>query len=209
MIPENVLFTLQPSVISYYLIKRWKEKNYNIFFDLGCGNGRHTNLFANSGFQSFALDISDDMLLKSRLNCEAEAWRICFSLGDMRALPYEDEMFECILCYHVIYHTDTLGVKKALSELYRVLHQDGEAYLTFMSKESWHWKHASKFVDSHTFLKEHSKSEVNVPHFCVNNFELIELLSSFKIIKKWCVTQEINIDGKSHDDCHFHVLLKK
>lgn len=52
----------------------------------------------------------------------------------MTSLPYEDGKFDCVVCFHTIYHTDYSGMKNAISEIRRVLSDKGEAYITFNSK---------------------------------------------------------------------------
>ncbi|HOO76209.1 MAG TPA: hypothetical protein PLS66_13005, partial [Tepiditoga sp.] len=47
----------EPSEESYYLLKRWQ--NFNTFLDLGCGLGRHSVLFAENNFETYALDLSE------------------------------------------------------------------------------------------------------------------------------------------------------
>ena len=59
----------------------------------------------------------------------------------MLALPYEKESADCILCRNVISHTDTNGVKRAVSEIGRVLKMGGECYLTLGSKATWQERH--------------------------------------------------------------------
>lgn len=34
--------------------------------------------------------------------------------------------FDCVICFHTIYHTNFVGVKKAIDEIYRVLNENGE-----------------------------------------------------------------------------------
>jgi len=53
--------------------------------------------------------------------------------GDMLTLPYDSGSFDCVLAFHVIYHTDRTGIERVISEIHRVLVQGGEVYLTFNS----------------------------------------------------------------------------
>lgn len=47
----------------------------------------------------------------------------------MTNLPYEDSLFDGIISFGVFYYTDSAGMKKAVSELYRVLKKNGKALM--------------------------------------------------------------------------------
>jgi len=47
--------------------------------------------------------------------------------ADLTELPFQDETFDCILCYHVLEHIE--DDIKALSEMYRILKKDGWAII--------------------------------------------------------------------------------
>jgi ubiquinone/menaquinone biosynthesis C-methylase UbiE len=52
------------------------------------------------------------------------------AVGDINSLPYDSNMFECLLAYHVISHTDTKGIRVIISEINRVLKSGGEFFIT-------------------------------------------------------------------------------
>jgi 2-polyprenyl-3-methyl-5-hydroxy-6-metoxy-1,4-benzoquinol methylase len=47
-------------------VNRWKDKNYKSFLDLGCGLGRHSLLFAQSGFKVSSFDLSEEAVTNVR-----------------------------------------------------------------------------------------------------------------------------------------------
>ena len=55
----------------------------------------------------------------------------------MVALPYADNSFDSVFACQVISHTDTVGTKKVISEIERVLKPGGEIYISMCSKEAW------------------------------------------------------------------------
>ena len=115
-----------PCVESYYLLNRWRSQNKSEFLDLGCGLGRHSILFGRNAFNVKCFDISDEALRRTRAWAESEELTFDYKSGDMLTLPYKDESVDCIICRNVISHSDTVGVKKAISEIYRVLRTNGE-----------------------------------------------------------------------------------
>ena len=189
--------------------EKWKEKGFERFLDLGCGNGRNSLYFFNKGFQTTSIDVSREMIDCAKKNCAPYTRKIRFDIGDMHYLPYSNNSFDCVLCYNVIYHTSSDGIQQALNEIHRILVEGGEAYLTFISTDSWHWKTASIFADSNTFIKQHSRTEYGVPHFCVDYDQLLLLLSSFTISEIDTVLSPISVQNRKELDCHFHVLVQK
>ena len=199
-----------PSVESFYLLSRWTSQNKKSFLDLGCGLGRHSILFAENNFNVSAFDISHDAIIKTKKWAEDEKLTLDYQEGDMLNLPYQDEQFDCILCYNVISHTDTLGMKKVIEELKRVLKKDGECYLTLGSKDTWGYKREDwPFVDENTKLRMEEGPEYKVPHFYAD-YELIkELFKDFKIELIKQVVDYFENKGLVNESYHYHVLIKR
>ena len=128
----------------------------------------------------------------------------------MLKLPYNNEQFDCVYCRNVISHTDTEGVKKIIKELYRVMKQNGEGYLTLGSKDTWGFKQKSwPLIDENTRLRMDEGPEYKVPHFYVDYRLAKELFCNFKIIN---IHQEIEYYEKSNgitESYHYHILIKK
>ena len=199
-----------PSIESYYLLNRWSNLGFKDFLDLGCGIGRHTVLFAGNGFNTYGFDISKYGLDKTK------EWLVSLNLsanlkeGDMLDLPYENDSFDCILCRNVISHQDTLGVKQIIKELYRVLKDNGEVYLTLGSKSTWGFKQTSwPLIDENTRLRMEEGPEYKVPHFYAD-YDLIKtLFKDFKIEFINHIEDFYESNGKTYSSFHYHVLIKK
>ena len=126
-----------PSIESYYLLNRWKSQEKDKFLYLGCGLGRHSILFGLNGFNVSCFDISEEAIKRTKEWALEENLEFDYKIGDMLELSYDDSSFDCILCRNVISHQDTLGVEQIIKELYRVLKDNGEVYLTLGSKFIW------------------------------------------------------------------------
>lgn len=198
-----------PSIESYYLLDRWKKQNKKNFLDLGCGLGRHSILFGKNGFEVYCFDISENAIKRTKEWAEEERLNLHYEIGDMLNLPYENNFMDCILCRNVISHTDTKGVKKIISELKRVLKDNGECYLTLGSKDTYGFRQKDwPLIDENTRLRMEEGPEYKVPHFYAD-YELIQkLFSEFEIIS---INQNVDYyekDGKLYDSYHYHVLIK-
>ena len=201
---ENIW--IEPSIESYYLLHRWKRQNKSDFLDLGCGLGRHTILFAQNDFNTYAFDLSEEAVKRTKDWANKLNLKIDYKIGDMLELPYKNETFDCILCRNVISHTDTNGMRKIVEELKRVLKSDGECYLTLGSKNTWGWKQDWPQVDNNTKIRIEDGPENGIPHFYADYNLIKELFKDFTIENIYEI-QDFYEKGSS--SYHFHVLIKK
>ena len=119
-------------------------------------------------------------------------------------------MTEIILCRNVISHTDTNGVKHAVSEIRRVLKMGGECYLTLGSKVTWQERHRKwPWVDENTRLCMDEGPEYEVPHFYADYALVKELFSAFKIIWINHVEDFREQHGGTRSSFHYHILAQK
>ncbi|WP_055668371.1 class I SAM-dependent methyltransferase [Desnuesiella massiliensis] len=173
----------EPSGDVYYYVNRWKKKNLNSFLDLGCGLGRHSILFAENGFDTYSIDLSQYGIEVLDNKASELGLDIKTTVGDIHNLPFDANMFDCLLAYHTISHTDTRGIKIIISEINRVLKTNGEFFATLCSK------HGSAFtnkpyprIDENTILRT-EEPELNVPHFYTDLDGVRNLFKDFELIK--------------------------
>ena len=199
-----------PSVESYYLLNRWKSLGKNNFLDLGCGIGRHTIMFGSYDFNVFAFDISEEAIERTKEWALKEGLTIDYKIGDMLCLPYEDNSMDAILCRNVISHSDTNGVKQIISEIKRVLKDDGECYLTLGSKDTWGFKQEDwPLIDENTRLRMEEGPEYEIPHFYADYDLIKELFKEFKIVFINHIEDFYNEGDVTYSSFHYHVLIRK
>ncbi len=176
-------FWNEPAEDVYYYLNRWKEKGFRVFLDLGCGLGRHSILFARNGFKTYSLDLSKDGLNALEKKSGELGLSIETSLADINKLPYQSNFFDCLLAYHVISHTDTVGIKVIVKEIARVLRSGGEFFVTLCSKNSPNFtQDYYPRIDQNTIMKT-KEPEINVPHFYADLAEVREIFRGFALIR--------------------------
>lgn len=194
----------QPSEDSYFYLHRWKELGYKEFLDLGCGRGRHALLFAQYDFNVCAVDLSryaiEELInvakvRKIQLNCQ---------VADMTVLPYTDNKFDCLIAYHVISHSNTLGVIKAISEIHRTVRSGGEVFITFGSIDTLNMMTKGfHHIEPNVIIKSHGPEE-GVPHYYTDEDNLRDLLVNFDILS---IRKIQNIDIIDNNKFGYHFFI--
>lgn len=200
----------EPSIESFYLVNRWKQKEMKNFLDLGCGLGRHSILFAMNDFEVDAFDLSKDAVKSTKDWAESLELKVECKEGDMLKLPYDDDSFDCIYCRNVISHSDTEGVKTIIKEINRVLKAGGECYLTLGSKETWGFKQEEwPLVDENTRIRMDEGPEKGIPHFYADYDLVKNLFKDNKIELVQHIEDFYDVNGKINTSYHYHILIKK
>lgn len=195
-------FWNEPSEDVYYYVDRWKKKGYKNFLDLGCGLGRHSILFAENGFDTYSFDLSQYGIESLNEKSKKLELNINTAVGDINSLPYDSNMFDCLLAYHVISHTDTQGIRTIISEINRVLKSGGEFFITLCSKNSPSYAQKGyPKIDENTILKT-EEPEMNVPHFYSDLNSVKDLFTEFELIKIRHIEDIFNVTNSWHYFIH-------
>lgn len=104
--------------------------------EIGCGNGLLWKY--NSGriprkWDITLSDFSEGMLKDAEKNIGGISNNVRYRVIDAENIPYDDNSFDIILANHMLYHVNDRG--KVLSEIRRVLKEDGIFYATTMEKD--------------------------------------------------------------------------
>lgn len=104
-------------------------KTGNLLLDAGCGSGRDSIFFAESGFNVTGVDISEEAIKKARESAEKQNVKIRFEVMNVEKLPYKDETFDAVYSNAVLHFT---GLKESGAEIYRILKKNGIAFITII-----------------------------------------------------------------------------
>ena len=98
--------------------------------DIGCGEGRHSiGLYVDREVNAIGIDLSmEDMkTAKNRIKdfsiTETNTSSCVFGAGDIKSLPFEDNLYDAVICSEVLEHLESLD--DAVSEIVRVLKPGG------------------------------------------------------------------------------------
>jgi ubiquinone/menaquinone biosynthesis C-methylase UbiE len=95
--------------------------------DVASGRGEVAVLAAKAGAVVTATDIGSALINAIRRNAQANGVEVDARPGDMRALPFPDGSFDCVLGAAALHHLDPQGAREAVHEAVRVLRPGGRA----------------------------------------------------------------------------------
>ncbi|MEE8154116.1 MAG: class I SAM-dependent methyltransferase [Phycisphaerales bacterium] len=94
--------------------------------DAGCGFGQWSLALASTARRVEAIDTDETRIRTARRLAEGRA-NLNYHVGSLETLPFDDETFDGVFCYSVIYYTD---VRRSIDELCRVLRPGGLIYIS-------------------------------------------------------------------------------
>lgn len=191
---------LQPADDVAGLIARLDNRKPLTALDLGCGVGRHALAFARAGFHTHALDLSEAGLSELSKTAAAAGMDVTTHQAPMTELPFEDDSFDYVLSFNVIYHGDPSIVRKCISEITRVLKAGGIYQGTMLSKRNCNFQIGTE-VAPDTWVRD-GDDDKDHPHFYCSAAELVALFDGFEL-----TYLEDRVHSKP-DSWHWHMIAE-
>ncbi|MFC6991381.1 class I SAM-dependent methyltransferase [Haladaptatus sp. GCM10025707] len=102
--------------------------------DIGCGNGRHTELLAEKATRAIGLDASIGLLGEARARATDRGFDAAFVAGDAASLPFAANSIDLALYVATLHHLPERSLRRAsLDELARVLEPEARALVSVWS----------------------------------------------------------------------------
>ena len=143
--------------------KKIKDKKV---LEIGCSDGFAATKYSKYFHAYLGIDISDKAINKAKSLKLKNTEFIC---TDAHSLPIEKETFDCVIVNSLLHHLD---LKKALSEINRVLKEDG--YLIFREPLG-----TNPFFQLYRFLTPTARTSDEKPF----NFNDIKIMRSYFDLK--------------------------
>lgn len=171
---------LEPEAVVRTCAERLYAQGARSALDLGCGVGRHALMLASMGFTTTALDGAPKGLEHLQEEARRSGLSIETRLGLMTELPFEDDAFDFVLSFNVIYHGDPAIVRQAIAEIGRVLRPGGTYQGTMLSKRNTHFQSGIEVAPDTWILP--GETDKDHPHFYCNAAELVALFDGFELM---------------------------
>ena len=156
--------------------------NEGKILDLGCGSGRDSKYFLDSGFEVVAMDISEEL---GKRASEYIGQKVI--IQDMRELNYQDEFIGIWACASLL-HLDEDEIIETLRKIFKSLKKDGVVYISFKYGDKNYEKDGRKFTC-----------------FTYEKFIKIGKELENKILQ-WFITEDVRADRKNEK--WFNIVLK-
>lgn len=133
-----------------------RQRNFSgLLVDIGCGNGRDTNLFYQHGINVIGIDHSEKEIAEAKSNFP----QCRFKIQNAENMNFADESAGAIFMINVLHYTNQNVV---LNEINKILAKDGYALIHFNTQ---------------------IKDQNNVIDYHQNEKEILGLVSRFKIVE--------------------------
>jgi ubiquinone/menaquinone biosynthesis C-methylase UbiE len=127
---DKFLHELNDKPLDKILLKSFCEQNKDngLLIDFGCGPGQTTKFLFDNGLHNIlGTDLSAEMVkVATRLHS-----KIKFEQADLLDLNYADNSFGSAIAFYAIVHFDYEQIKRAFSEVKRVLSMNSEFLFSF------------------------------------------------------------------------------
>lgn len=175
-IPESVADNeLRIEHLQRYLTIKDLVKD-KIVIDAACGEGYGTNIIAELAKKVYGIDISKEAIEHARKTYAKS--EIEFIESSITSIPFEDNSIDVFISFETIEHVDEISQEKFISEIKRVLKEDGVLVISTPNKEI--------YSDLYEYI-----NEFHVKEFYKNEFEkLIE--KYFKFINLYSQRFEVS-----------------
>ncbi|MBZ7964840.1 class I SAM-dependent methyltransferase [Campylobacter sp. 2457A] len=193
-----------------FVLKNFKKNDQ--ILDLGCGGGRHVKFLAENDFNAYGVDYSANGIKATQELLDLYKLKAELKIASVDDIPYEDEKFDGVICYGVLYYNSKEVIEKAAKEIYRVLKKDGIAYMVVRNTNDYRYLNNEKiskyevFIDEKDALKSASK-ENGMKMYFFDKDEVRRIFCDFGQIEINSI--KISYANDSFADENFLVILRK
>ncbi len=133
--------TTDPSRFVAEFLKIFRKKNpQGRILDIGCGEGRHTFLFAGAGYTAVGVDLQPLAICRAKSFARSKGivQGVKFVLGDVFSLPFRPTDFDVLIDYGCLHHVMKKDFPRYLKSTLPLLRPGGYLLLSCFSSKFKH-----------------------------------------------------------------------
>jgi SAM-dependent methyltransferase len=121
--------------------------------DLGFGDCRNMPLLANCGFDTYGVEISDEIIELANAKLSGLEISVILKKGSNTSIPFTDQFFQYVLACHSCYYVDmNTSFNDNLTEIARVLKPNGVFIASLPAPDNFILKECKKLQDGHVVI---------------------------------------------------------
>lgn len=187
-------------------------KQGGAILDLGCGAGRHLKFLAENGFGAYGCDYSSSGIKASQELLASANLKANFEIASVDNLPYDDEFFDGLICFGVLYYNDKQSIQKAAGEIFRVLKKGSKALILVRNLEDYRYEKAKKLSKYEVIIQENDEKrsafkENDMPMYFFDKDEVKRVFYHFKNLEINRIRTSFDNDSYADDD--FVIICEK
>lgn len=187
-------------------------KQGGAILDLGCGAGRHLKFLAENGFKAYGCDYSSSGIQASQELLTSANLKANFEIASVDNLPYDDEFFDGLICFGVLYYNDKQSIQKAAGEIFRVLKKGSKALILVRNLEDYRYEKAKKLSKYEVIIQENDEKrsafkENDMPMYFFDKDEVKRVFYHFKNLEINRIRTSFDNDSYADDD--FVIICEK
>lgn len=167
-------------VVVQFIFRHFQRNCTEKILDLGCGAGRHITFLAREKVEPYGIDISNDGILVAQERLAQENLSANLIVGSVDKLPYENDFFDGLISYGVLYYCGDKEIKNSIKEIYRVLKCGGKGQIIVRNKMDYRYANATKDNEITVNEKDENRAAYNENGLNMHFFDEEELMQLFK-----------------------------
>ena len=172
--------------------------------DLGCGLGRHAIACAKRDFDVFALDFSEEAIEQLNRISKKNGLNIKTKLGNYKEKYFQDESFDVIIAFNVLYHGGREAFQSAVDMCREYIKPNGLILMTCPTLDDGKYGSGEE-VEPHAYKSMNSVHPGEIHYFCDEN-EIDNIMKGFKILSK-TKKEYYWMNGNKKQFCSYWVII--
>lgn len=199
-------------IIVQFIFRNFNREKSNKILDLGCGAGRHVYFMASENIDAYGIDISKDGVDYTEKILKNSGLSANVKVASVDDIPYQDNYFDGIISYGVLYYCKMNEIKRSVSEIRRVLKPGGKALLVVRNTKDYRYGNGHE-IEKNTFLineENSNKCAFNENGMQMHFFDLDEIKELFEKFNEVYVDEIIEThNSMKYCDANFVISLVK
>jgi len=187
------------------------DKSTVKLLDFGCGSGRNTYMMLEQGYNVYAVDCNEFSLEIVRGMAESQGKTITTKRNDETDIPFEDDLFDCIIAFGATFLLPDAKRRVLMSNLSRVLKPSGKLFANWRTTNDFLYQ-KGKEIEKDVYLLDDRCAQfglAGMTYYFSTLSDLKELYAEIGLTVENVDKLEFYINNMTVCNSHFHIWARK